>query len=101
MIPTDQYDFDKCVDFLTYFLGKSVEYAKGQGMSDYVSPDDNWTFHQEVSKCQNFVRSAMFEFYLDLLDASEQSLRLIREYSREEINWWQPEIVEVRDAVWI
>ena len=90
------YDYDKCVDFMCYFMGKAVEYSRGEGMSDYVSPDDNWSFNQEVSECQNFVRGAMFEFYCDLLGASEYSISAIRDYSQAELDWWQPELIEVK-----
>jgi len=86
------YDYDKCVDFMCYLLGKAVEYSRGEGMSDYVSPDDNWSFNQEVSECQNFVRGAMFEFYCELLSAGENTVNRIRDYSRDGLSWWQPEI---------
>ena len=92
---TPEYDFDGCVDLLTYLLGKAVEYSRGEGMSDYVSPDDNWTFQQEISKCQNFVRGASFEFYCELLCAGKNTLDKIRDYSAENVGWWQPEVMRL------
>ena len=92
MLSGVKYDHDACVNFLAYFIGKCTQYARGEGMSDYISPDDTWTFNQEQSKCQNFIRGPVFEFYCDLLGASQGTVNTIQTYAMENLGWWQPEL---------
>lgn len=88
MTTVTEYDYIKCVDFLTYFLAMAVSVSRGEEMSALNKKSEYRQLH-EISAMKTFVKGPLFEFYGDLLGVSFGAVEIIREYSEEKIECWQ------------
>ena len=75
------YDCNACERMVLKMLIQAINYARGEGESDYIPSKYDWTTEQ--SKCANFIASEDFDYWMMLLDISGGNIGRIINHARE------------------